>query len=134
MDAGCRGAVAEAQEVVGFEEELGDAAVGAGIDLALEVVEVGLGVGRIGMLFGIARDADLEVADLLQAGHQLGGIGVAAGMGGVLGAHAGRRIAAQRHDVADAGVPVGARDVVDLALGRADAGEVGGRHRCRSPS
>ena len=37
--------VAEAQEVVGIEEELGDAAVGAGIDLALQVFEVGLGVG-----------------------------------------------------------------------------------------
>ena len=109
-----------------LEEELGDAAVGAGIDLALQVLEVGLGVGRVGVLLGIARDADLEVADLLQAGDQFGGVGVAAGMRRVLAAHAGRRIAAQRHDVADAGVPVGARDVVDLALGGADAGEVGG--------
>ena len=70
---------------------------------------------RIGMLLGIARDADLEVADLLQAGHQLGGIGVAAGMGGCTWRPCPGRIAAQRHDVADAGVPVGARDVVDLA-------------------
>ena len=36
------------------------------------------------------------------------------------------RIAAQRHDVADAGVPVGAGDVVDLALRGGDAGQVGG--------
>ena len=47
VDAGRRGVVAEAQEIVGLEEELGDAAVGAGIDLALEVVEIGLGVGRV---------------------------------------------------------------------------------------
>ena len=47
FDAGRGGTVAEAQEIVGIEEELGDAAVGAGIDLALEIVEVGLGVGRI---------------------------------------------------------------------------------------
>ena len=43
----------------------------------------------------------------------------------VLAAHAARRIAAQRHDMADAGIPVGARDVVDLALGGGHAGEVG---------
>ena len=46
VDAGRRRVVAEAQEIVGLEEELGDAAVGAGIDLALQVLEVGLGVGR----------------------------------------------------------------------------------------
>ena len=44
VDAGRRRLVAEAQEVVGLEEELGDAAVSAGIDLALEVLQVGLGV------------------------------------------------------------------------------------------
>jgi len=49
------GAIAEAQEIVGLEEELGDAAVGTGIDLALEIVQVGPFVGRIGMLFGVAR-------------------------------------------------------------------------------
>src|SRR5260370_22316544 len=47
-------------------------------------------------------------------------------MGTVLAAHAGGRIAAQGHDMADAGVPVGAGDVVDLALRRRHAGEVGG--------
>src|SRR5205823_11587887 len=59
---------------------------------------------RIRMLLGIACDADLEVADLLQPLHEGGGILVTAGMRAVFGAHAGRRIAAQRHDVADAGV------------------------------
>src|SRR5690242_12217227 len=126
VDAGLRRGLAEAQEVVALEEELGDAAVGAGIDLALQVLEVGIDARRIGMLLGIARDADLEVADLLQAGDQCGGIGVAAGMRAVLAAHAARRIATQRHDVADAGVPVGAGDIVDLALGGGDAGEMGG--------
>src|SRR6185312_15016640 len=33
VDAGLRRGLAEAQEVVGLEEELGDAAIGAGIDL-----------------------------------------------------------------------------------------------------
>ena len=80
MDAGRRGVVAEAQEVVGLEEELSDAPIGAGIDLALQVLEVGLGVGRIWMLLGIARDADLERPDLLQASDQGGRILITTGM------------------------------------------------------
>ena len=63
----------------------------------------------------VAGGADLERADLLQAGNERCGVGVAAGMRAVLAAHAGRRIAAQRHDVANAGIPVGPRDLIDLA-------------------
>ena len=33
--------VLEAEEAVGREEELGDRAIGAGVDLALQIVEVG---------------------------------------------------------------------------------------------
>ena len=42
VDAGRGGLVAEAEEAVGREEELGDRAVGAGVDLALQIVEIGL--------------------------------------------------------------------------------------------
>ena len=70
------------------------------------------------MLLGIAGDRHLEGADALEAGDQIGGIGVAAGMRLVVRAGARRRIAAQRHDVAHAGLPVGARHLVDLVLGR----------------
>ena len=41
VDAGGGERVAEAEEAVGRKEELGDRAVGAGVDLALEIVEVG---------------------------------------------------------------------------------------------
>ena len=41
VDARRGGLVAEAEEAVGREEELGDRPVGAGVDLALEIVEVG---------------------------------------------------------------------------------------------
>ncbi len=106
------------------KHELGDDAVGAGIDLGLEVVDVGLERRALGMLLGIAGDGDLEVADPLQAGHEIGGVDVAAGMGLVVRAEARRRIAAQRHDVANAGFPIGARDGVDFGLGGVDAGEM----------
>ncbi len=46
VDAGRGDLVAEAEEAIGREEELGDRAVGAGIDLALEIVEVGALVRR----------------------------------------------------------------------------------------
>src|SRR3546814_15979508 len=46
LDAGGPRPVDEAQVVVGIEEELGDRAAGAGVALALQVVEVGGGVAR----------------------------------------------------------------------------------------
>ncbi len=78
------------------------------------------------MLLGIAATLIWKSPIFFRPADQRGGIGVAAGMRAVLAAHAGRRVAAQRDDVADAGVPVGARNFVDLALGGGDAGEVGG--------
>ena len=122
-----RDAVAEAEEIVGREEELADRAVGAGVDLGDEIVEVAVGTIAVGMDFGIGRDRNFERRDLLQPGDQLGGIGIALRMGRVGLARLGR-IAAQRDDVTHAGVPIGARDIVDLAAARADAGQVrGGR-------
>ena len=124
-DAGGPGAVHESQVGAGVEKELGDGAAGAGVDLALEVVQVGRRAGRLGMGFGIGGDADLEIGDLLQARHQVGGVGVAAGMGPV-GARALGRIAAQGHDVADSLLPIAPGDGVHLARRGPDAGQVGG--------
>ena len=42
VDPGRGHFVLEAEEAVGREEELGDRAVGAGVDLALEIVEIGV--------------------------------------------------------------------------------------------
>ena len=72
----------EAQEVGVVEEELGDDAGRPGIDLGFEVVEVGGERRAVGVLFRIARHRHLQPRDLLEAGHQVGGIGVAAGMRG----------------------------------------------------
>ena len=65
-----------------------------------------LDAGALRMHVRIEADADLEVADRPDAGGQFGGVGVAVGARRVGAADLARRIAAQGHDVADAGVPV----------------------------
>ena len=91
-------AVAEAQIRLGVEEELRDGAARAGIDLALEIVEIGRGARRLGMGFGIGRDADLERRDAQQAGDEVGGIGIAvADAGGSALRPPADRRAARRH-------------------------------------
>jgi hypothetical protein len=90
--------IAEPEEGVGFKEELGDRAVGPGIDLALQVVEIGFGAGGFGVGFGIGSDRDFKRRDLFQPCDQIGRAGIAIGARGELGpGH--RRITAQRHDV-----------------------------------
>jgi hypothetical protein len=81
------------------------------------------------MLFRIGRHRHLNVGDALDAGHQIGGVLVAAGMRRVFLADAGGRIAAQRHDVAHARLAIGVDDGIDLGLGRGDAGEMRSRHQ-----
>ncbi len=114
-----------------FEEELGDGAVGAGIDLFLEHVDVDLEAAALGMGFRIARDGNLEISDALQAADEIVGVGIALRMRLVFRIDAPGRIAAQRDDVANARVPVIARDLVDLRLRRRDAGEMGGGRNIR---
>ena len=74
--------------------------------------------GLSGMLLRIAGDGHLERRDALQAGDQIGGIDIAARVRLVARAGARRRIAAQRHDVADARVPIVLGDRVDLFASR----------------
>ena len=68
VDAGRRGLVAEAEEAFRREEELRDRAVGARVDLALEILEVELARRGIGVDFGIGGDRDVERRDGLEAG------------------------------------------------------------------
>ena len=113
--------IAEVEVVV--EEELGDGARRAGVDLGGEHVDVGLDGRAVGMLLGIGRDRDLGVALPLDAGDQIGGVEVAAGMRRVALADAAERIAAQRHDVAHAGRHVARDHRVDV-LARVAATQV----------
>src|SRR4051812_28401233 len=55
LDAGRCGFVAEAEEAVGREKELGDRPVRAGVDLSLEILEIEPARGRVGVHFRISR-------------------------------------------------------------------------------
>jgi hypothetical protein len=122
--------VDEAQEGVDVEEELTDAQGRAGVDLGLQHIDVVVQRRALGMLLGIDADQHLERGDAAQRRRQLGRVLVA-----VLARHvdaadaalARRRVAAQRHDVAHADVPVVVDHLVDLGAAGADAGQVRGR-------
>ena len=120
----CADAVEIAEIKTVLEKELRDRARRAGVDLGLEHVDVGLDRWAVGMLFRIGGDRYFDVGDALDAGDEVGGIAVAAGMRRIALADAAQRIAAQRHDMAHARARIGRDHRVDLAAGRGDAGEV----------
>ena len=70
-DPGGDAGVAEAEEGFRLKEELGDGGMGTRVDLALEVVDICLGVGGIGVLLGVGPDPDAELARLCQRLDQL---------------------------------------------------------------
>ena len=117
-------AVEIAEVKVVLEEELGDRARRAGIDLGFEHVDVGCDRGTVRMFLRIGRHRHFEIGEALDAGDQIGGIAVAAGMRRVRLAGAAKRIAAQRHDMAHAGLRIGADHRIDLGAGRGDASQV----------
>ncbi len=125
IDPGRRRRIAEPQERIGFEKELGDRAIGPGVDLALQIVQIVLGIGRIGMTFGIGRDRNLERVQLAQARDQRGGIFIPADRRLELRPRR-RRIAAQRDDMPHACRPIFLRDRVNLLARRLDTGQVRG--------
>ena len=61
--AGGQDPVHEPEVNVGVEKILSDDGVRAGIDFAFKIVQIGLGVGRIGMNFRVGGDADFEISD-----------------------------------------------------------------------
>ena len=82
-------------------------------------------LGTLRMLLRIGRDRDLDIGiTLLDAVDQVGRALIAVGMRLVGGADAGGGIAAQRDDMADADIVIARHHVVDLALGRTDAGQM----------
>ncbi len=105
---GRRAGVAEPEEGVGLEEELGDRRGGAGIDLALEPRDVGAVVGGLGVRLGIGAGADREAPGLGQRRDQLGRVCEALGMRLESARRIGR-IAPQRHDLGHAGLGVARR-------------------------
>ena len=85
------------------------------------------------MLFRIARHRNLEIPDALQTCHEIGCVHIAAWMRHIFGAGALSGIAAQRHDVANACIPVRLGDGVDFVFRRIDARQMRGRLQARLP-
>ena len=133
VNAGGARPIEKAEVAIDVEEELGDRPAGAGVDLALEVVDVGLRARRLRMRLRIGGDGNVEAGHPLQPGDQIGGIGVAVRMR-LVPTRPLRRIAAQGDDVANAGRPVPPRHLVDLLAAGADAGQVRRRLQRRFPT
>ena len=74
-------AIEIAEEHLVVEEELGDGGRGAGVDLGLQHVDIGLDARRLRVLLGIAGDGNLERRNRLDAVDEIGGVDVAAGVG-----------------------------------------------------
>lgn len=125
FDAGRAGGIHEAEEDVIVEEKLGVDEVGTGIEFCLEVTEVIGEGGGFGMDFRITGDSAADVGvKRFDEGDEVRGVGKAIGGGGEGGFTAGW-IAAQGHDIANAG----GVDAIDLggkvAARGTDAGEMG---------
>src|SRR6266404_153492 len=120
--------IAEIQVVV--EEDLGDGAGRAGVDLGLEDIDVGIEVAALGVLLWIGGDGNFDVGMLpLDTGNEIRRTAITIRMRGVGGADAARRIAAKCYDMTDADIVIAADDLVDLAARRADAGQMRGRQQ-----
>ncbi len=106
---------------IGVVEELRDRRVGACLDLALEIQQVIARALGLRMPFRVGGDLDVEPVTGLLADEvdELVGIAKFADIG-----HAGRQIAAQGDDAADAVITVVMQDLADVFACRADAGKV----------
>lgn len=124
VDAGEAAAVAVVVEVMVIKKKLRADVIGAGVDLALQVLHFNETVGRFGVALRVARDADAHSREMrFDELHQLSRV-----LETALGFHETflpfRRIAAQGHDVADAALAVARENLEDLILRGTHAGEV----------
>src|ERR1700722_17020327 len=125
-DAAGADAVEVAKVEVVVEEDLGDRTRRTGIDFCLEHIDVGVEVAALGVLLGVSGDGNFDIRMMpLDTGDEIGRGFVAVRMRAVGRADAARRIAAQRHDMANADIVIAADDLVDLAARRPDAGQMG---------
>ena len=133
VDPGELAALAEVVEVVVVEEQLGDDVVGSGVDLGLEVVELGEAVGRAGMALGESRRrrcrkprasgwTPLSLKLLMKRTRSAACW--KASWPRSQPARSWRHVAAQRQDVAHPRGGVATQDLPDLVLLVADAGQV----------
>lgn len=112
-------------------KKLGDHAVGAGVNLLFQIEQVLLQGGGLHVLLRIARDGDAKWADakacfsVADVGDKLVGVGKAIDWGDE-GGLAFWGVAAEGDDVADARGMDLEEDLVEVAAGGADAGEMAG--------
>src|SRR5436189_3800605 len=125
-DSGLAGGADEVEVETVVEEELRDEKARAGVDLRLQVGEVGLQIGRLGMDFRKAGAADREVVALGDEARELGGAGEPA-LRGTEGGLAPRRIAPEREHVLDPRLVEPIEDLDEALLRLPDAAQV--RHR-----
>src|SRR5215471_529569 len=95
-DPACPHAIKKPEIDIVVEKELRDGGGGAGVDLRLQHIDVGLDAWRLGMFLRVTGDRDFEGRDLLYPYGQVGGVDVAAWRRLVTIADAAGRIAAQR--------------------------------------
>src|SRR5439155_19374474 len=89
----------KADEDIDVEEELSDRAIGAGVNLAFEIVEVRFRAPRLRVTFREGGNADLEIADPTQSCDEIGSVAITIGMWGVA-LITGGGIGVERPDVA----------------------------------
>jgi len=129
-DSGEGATVAEVVEIVVVEEKLGADVVGTGVYFGFEVLHFKEAVGRGGVTFGKAGDANAEAAGIGMAaeffdeGDEGGGLGKNVARVVVIGLVAWR-VTAEGEDVADPGGGVAFEDGGDFGFVVADASEVG---------
>ena len=117
----------ETEVIVVVEEHLGDGARRAGIELALQVVDIGFPVRALRVFFRIGRHRDVERADAANPRDEVRSIPVALWMRRERLADALCRVTAQRHDATDPCFLIAPHHRIDLVPRRADAGEMRGR-------
>ncbi len=125
LDAGRAGALHKFPVMAVVEKQLGDQKVEARVDFAFQIVQIDGGIAAFDVLLGISGAAE-QTSDAVafpNEGGKFGGIAKPAfdrGEGGL----SFRRIAAQRQDVADAGVAQPLQNRSQFFARRPDAGEM----------
>ena len=121
-DSGEFTAFTEVVEVAVVEEELGYDGIGAGVHLALEVVDIGQAIESFRVTLGVPGDADTEAGEeFTNKGNKFARVTKCAQRRG----RTGRHIAAQREDILNAGLNVGRENFLNLGAGVTNAGEMG---------
>ena len=130
IDARLGAGIAEAEKRLGLEEKLSQRLAGPRVQLALQPVDVGLGVCRLGVHVRVGADTDGEIARVRQSRHQIHRVRKSVGMRRKP-IRTLRRIPPQGHDVGDTRRGKSPRDLERLIAGRLDAGQMRRRTQAR---